>query len=73
MVRISRILRWAALSVIVLPVLMAVLSSASNGSSMFDENSGGGAYLWIEIFTFPFGAALFVTATVISLAQRRRK
>jgi hypothetical protein len=52
---------------------MAVLSSASNGSSMFDENSGGGAYLWIEIFTFPLGAALFVAATVISLAQRRRK
>lgn len=46
--------------VFTLPMLAAYLSTPE-GESMFNENTGGGAYLWFYMFLLPLcGLALFV-------------
>ncbi|NKI33279.1 hypothetical protein [Croceivirga thetidis] len=46
--------------VFTLPMLAAYLSTAE-GESMFNENTGGGAYLWFYMFLLPLcGFVLFV-------------
>ena len=46
--------------VFLVPMLAAYLSTAE-GESMFNENTGGGAYLWFYMFLLPLcGLALLV-------------
>ena len=56
--------------VAVLPILCAFLYSLINGGSMFNENSGGGAYLWLLIMTFPIGTLLILIGLIINLIKR---
>ena len=56
--------------VAVLPIICAFLYSLINGGSMFNENSGGGAYLWLLIMTFPIGTLLILIGLIINLIKR---
>jgi hypothetical protein len=56
--------------VAVLPILCAFLYSLINGGSMFNEDSGGGAYLWLLIITFPIGTLLILISLIVNLIKR---
>ena len=55
-----------------LPIALAFITSLINGTSMFDESSGSGAYLWLLMVTVPVGVAIFVIAAIVKLAKRRK-
>jgi len=55
-----------------LPVALAFVTSLLNGTSMFDEGSGSGGYLWLLMVTVPVGVAIFVIAAIVKLAKRRK-
>ena len=54
------------------PIIAAFLFSLINGGSMFDESSGGGAYLWFLMASLPIGFVMIVIG-LISMAFRRFK
>ena len=56
-----------------LPVALAFVTSLLNGTSMFDEGSGSGGYLWLLMVTVPLGMAIFVIAAIVKLIKRRKK
>ncbi len=55
-----------------LPIALAFITSLLNGTSMFDESSGSGGYLWLLMVTVPVGMAIFVIAAIVKLANRRK-
>ena len=55
-----------------LPIALAFVTSLLNGTSMFDEGSGSGTYLWLLMVTVPLGVAIFVIAAIVKLAKRRK-
>ena len=55
-----------------LPIALAFVTSLLNGTSMFDEDSGSGGYLWLLMVTVPVGVAIFVIAAIVKLAKRRK-
>ena len=55
-----------------LPIALAFITSLLNGTSMFDEGSGSGGYLWLLMVTVPVGVAIFVIAAIVKLAKRRK-
>ena len=55
-----------------LPIALAFVTSLLNGTSMFDEGSGSGGYLWLLMVTVPVGVAIFVIAAIVKLAKRRK-
>jgi len=61
-----------ALIVAFLPIALAFITSLLNGTSMFDEGSGSGGYLWLLMMTVPVGVAIFVIAAIVKLAKRRK-
>ena len=61
-----------ALIVAFLPIALAFFTSLINGTSMFDESSGSGAYLWLLMGSVPLGVAIFVIAAIVKLAKRRK-
>ena len=60
----------AGMFIAVLPILCALLYSLINGGSMFNESSGGGAYLWLLMITFPVGSLLILIGIIINLVKR---
>jgi hypothetical protein len=61
-----------ALIVAFLPIALAFITSLLNGTSMFDESSGSGGYLWLLMGSVPLGVAIFVIAAIVKLAKRRK-
>ena len=61
-----------ALIVAFLPIALAFITSLLNGTSMFDEGSGSGGYLWLLMGSVPLGVAIFVIALIVKLAKRTK-
>ena len=61
-----------ALIVAFLPIALAFITSLINGTSMFDEGSGSGGYLWLLMGSVPLGVAIFVIALIVKLFKRLR-
>jgi len=55
-----------------LPILLAFVTSLINGTSMFDEGSGSGGYLWLLMGTVPIGFLLVVIGLIVTLFKRPR-
>ena len=53
-----------------LPIALAFITSLINGTSMFDEGSGSGGYLWLLIVTVPIGLLLVVIGAILALFKR---
>jgi len=60
----------AGLLIAVFPIICAFLFSLFNGGSMFDEGSGGGAYLWLLMISVPIGLLLIIIGLIVSLFKR---
>jgi hypothetical protein len=58
------------LLVAVSPIIAAFLYSLINGGSMFDEGSGGGAYLWFLMASLPIGFVVIVVGLIAMLVRR---
>jgi len=54
----------------VFPILLAFVASLLNGTSMFDEGSGSGGYLWLLMGTVPIGLLLVVIGAIVALFRR---
>ena len=59
----------AGLLIAFLPILLAFITSLISRTSMFDEGSGGGAYLWLLIVSVPIGLLLVVIGLIVKLVQ----
>ena len=55
-----------------LPIALAFITSLLNGTSMFDEGSGSGGYLWLLMGSVPLGVAIFVIALIVRLIKRTK-
>ena len=60
------------LFITLLPILLAFVTSLINGTSMFDEGSGSGGYLWLLMGTLPIGFLLVVIGLIVMLFKRPR-
>ncbi|MEY3752685.1 MAG: hypothetical protein EBW17_06490 [Actinobacteria bacterium] len=58
------------LLIALLPILLAFSTSLLNGTSIFDEGSGSGAYLWLLMLTVPIGLLLVVIGLLVKLLRR---
>ena len=54
------------------PILLAFITSLFQGSSMWDEGSGTGGYIWFMFLTLPVGFLLVVIGLVMMLVRRKR-
>lgn len=63
----------AGLIVAVLPIIAAFLYSLFQGGSIFDEGSGGGAYLWLLIISVPIGFLFVFIGLILKLVKRRTR
>jgi hypothetical protein len=52
------------------PVIAAFVFSLINGGSMFDESSGGGAYLWFLMASLPIGFVMIVTGLILLVVNK---
>ena len=55
-----------------LPIALAFITSLINGTSMFDEGSGSGGYLWLLMGSVPLGVTIFVIALIVRLIRRTK-
>jgi len=60
------------LFITLLPILLAFVTSLINGTSMFDEGSGSGGYLWLLMGTMPIGLLLIVIGAIVALFKRSK-
>jgi uncharacterized membrane protein len=60
----------AGLLVAVSPIIAAFLYSLINGGSMFDEGSGGGAYLWFLMASLPIGLVVVIIGIIVMVVRR---
>ena len=58
------------LFITLLPILLAFITSLLNGTSMFDEGSGSGGYLWLLMGSVPIGLLLIVIGAIVALFKR---
>jgi uncharacterized membrane protein YhaH (DUF805 family) len=58
--------------VIVSPIIGAFLYSLLKGGSMFNESSGGGAFIWGLFITVPIGSILIGIGVTIELTKRSK-
>ena len=54
------------------PILLAFVTSLFQGGSMWDENSGTGAYIWLMLLTLPVGFLIVVIGIVMAVVRRTR-
>ena len=54
-----------------LPIVLAFITSLISRSSLFDEGSGTGTYLWLLIITMPVGLLLIVIGLIVRLVKGR--
>ena len=57
----------AGLVIAFLPIALAFVTSLINGTSMFDEGSGSGGYLWLLMGSVPIGFLLVVIGAIVAL------
>ena len=62
----------AGLVIAFFPIAIAFVTSLINGTSMFDEGSGSGGYLWLLMGTVPIGFLLVVIGLIVMLFERFR-
>ena len=60
----------AGLVIAFFPIALAFITSLINGTSMFDEGSGSGGYLWLLMGTVPIGFLLVVIGAIVALFKR---
>ena len=60
----------AGLVIAFLPIALAFVTSLINGTSMFDEGSGSGGYLWLLMGSVPIGFLLVVIGAIVALFKR---
>ena len=60
----------AGLLIAVFPIICAFLFSLFNGSSMFDESSGGGGFLWFLMATLPLGFLMMFIGLILLLVNK---
>ena len=60
----------AGLVIAFLPIALAFLTSLINGTSMFDEGSGSGGYLWLLMGSVPIGFLLVLIGAIVALFKR---
>ena len=58
--------------VAVSPIIGAFLSSLLTGGSMFNEDTGGGALIWLLFTTVPIGLILIGVGVTVDLAKRSK-
>ena len=56
-----------------LPIVLAFITSLISRTSMFDEGSGSGGYLWLLMGSVPLGVAIFVIALIVRLIKRTKQ
>jgi TRAP-type C4-dicarboxylate transport system permease small subunit len=54
------------------PILIAFVTSIFRSGSMWDENSGTGAYIWLMFLTLPVGFVLTTTGLVLKIIRKLR-
>ena len=54
------------------PIIAAFLFSLINGGSMFDEGSGGGAYLWFLMASLPIGFVMIVIGLILLVVNKQK-
>ena len=52
-----------------LPIVLAFVTSLISKTSMFDEGSGTGTYLWLLIISVPIGLLLIVIGLIVKLIK----
>ena len=52
------------------PVIAAFVFSLFNGGSMFNESSGGGAYLWFLMASLPIGFVMIVIGLILFVVNK---
>jgi uncharacterized membrane protein YhaH (DUF805 family) len=58
--------------VAVSPIIGAFLSSLLTGGSMFNESTGGGAFIWGLFLTVPVGLILMAIGVTVESTKRRK-
>ena len=58
--------------VAVSPIIGAFLSSLLTGGSMFNESTGGGAFIWGLFLTVPIGLILMAIGVTVESTKRRK-
>ena len=58
--------------VAVSPIIGAFLSSLLTGGSMFNESTGGGAFIWGLFITVPIGLILIAIGVTVELTKRSK-
>jgi cytochrome bd-type quinol oxidase subunit 1 len=53
-----------------LPIALAFITSLISRTSMFDEGSGSGTYLWLLIISVPIGLLLILIGLIVTLLKR---
>ena len=53
-----------------LPIVLAFITSLISRTSMFDEGSGSGTYLWLLIISVPIGLLLIMIGLISTLLKR---
>ena len=64
-----RYLSYAALVLLVLPFALAFITSLFTEGDMWNEGTGGGAWLWLLFLSLP-GAFLLLLTSIIWLLMR---
>ena len=62
----------AGLFVAVVPIIGAFLYSLLAGGSMFNEDTGGGALIWLLFTTVPIGLILMAVGVTVELTKRSK-
>ena len=60
----------AGLVIAFLPIALAFVTSLINGTSIFDEGSGSGGYLWLLMGSVPIGFLLVLIGAIVALFKR---
>jgi len=71
-VRNKSLLVRAGQFVAVSPIIGAFLYSLIKGGSMFNESTGGGAFLWLLFTTLPIGLILIAIGVTVELTKRSK-
>jgi len=59
----------AGLVIAFLPMVLAFITSLISRTSMFDEGSGSGTYLWLLIISFPIGLLLIFIGLIVKFLK----
>jgi hypothetical protein len=62
----------AGFLVAVSPIALSFVTSLFQGGSMWNENSGTGAYMWLLFLSLPVGFFLILIGLVMMVVRRTR-